>query len=60
MLPVFASTVKRSTLVPSRRYFTTELVPMSLSSARTGPFNTVTVLPKRWAEMKTDTGGEVS
>lgn len=52
VLPVSASTVKRSTLAPSRRYFTTALGPMSLSSARTGPFNTVTVLPKGWTEIK--------
>lgn len=51
MLPVSASTVKRSTLGPSRRYFTTALRPMSLSSARTGPFKTVTVVPTRQTEM---------
>lgn len=60
MLPVMASTVKRSTLAPSRRYFTTALGPMSLSSARTGPFNTVTVLSKGRAEIKNGTGGEVN
>lgn len=46
MLPVSASTVKKFILSPSRRYFTTALAPMSLSSARIGPFNTVTVWPK--------------
>lgn len=46
MLPVSASTVKKFILSPSRWYFTTALAPMSLSSARTGPFNTVTVWPK--------------
>lgn len=54
MLPVFASTVKRSCLAPSRWYFTTALGPMSLSSARTGPFNTVTVLPKGRVEIEVD------
>jgi len=41
---------KRSTLAPRRRYLTTAFTPMSLSSARTGPFRINTVVPDGHAD----------